>query len=164
MLQCVSCSICDRGNVSLRGGVVWLAVAPNRPSFQIKRMWWHRNIPLQWRHNRCDSVPNHPEPHDCSVSRLFKRKSKKTPKLRVTGLCEGNSPVSGEFPEQMANYAENVSIWWRHHATCHAICKNSSRSGLLLYIISKQRKGYCKLRCPKSFMKWLINFPIWVIN
>ena len=27
-------------------------------------------------------------------------KSKKTSKLHVTGLCEGNSPVTGEFPAQ----------------------------------------------------------------
>ena len=40
---------------------------------------------------------------------------KKTPKLRVTGLCAGNSPGTGEFPAQMASNAENVSIWWRHH-------------------------------------------------
>ena len=44
------------------------------------------------------------------------RRSKKTSKLRVTGLCEGNSPVAGEFPAQRASKAENVSIWWRHHA------------------------------------------------
>ena len=43
-----------------------------------------------------------------------RRRSKKTSKLRVTGLCEGNSPVTGEFPAQMASNAENVSIWWRH--------------------------------------------------
>ena len=36
-------------------------------------------------------------------------------KLRVTALCEGNSPVTGEFPAQLASNAENVSIWWRHH-------------------------------------------------
>ena len=42
-------------------------------------------------------------------------KSKNTPKLRVTGLCAGNSPVTGEFPAQRASNAENVSIWWRHH-------------------------------------------------
>ena len=29
----------------------------------------------------------------------------KTSKLRVTGLCEGNPPVAGEFPAQMASYA-----------------------------------------------------------
>ena len=42
-------------------------------------------------------------------------KKKKTSKLRVTGLCVGNSPGTGEFPAQMASNAENVSIWWRHH-------------------------------------------------
>ena len=36
-------------------------------------------------------------------------------KLRVTGLCAGNSPVTGEFPAQMPSNAENISIWWRHH-------------------------------------------------
>ena len=35
---------------------------------------------------------------------------KKTSKLRVTGLCVGDSPVIGEFPTQKANNAENVSI------------------------------------------------------
>ena len=39
----------------------------------------------------------------------------KTSKLRVTGLCAGYSPLTGEIPAQMANNAENVSIWWRHH-------------------------------------------------
>ena len=42
-------------------------------------------------------------------------RSRKTSKLHVTGLCEGNSPVTGEFPAQRASNAENVSIWWRHH-------------------------------------------------
>ena len=41
--------------------------------------------------------------------------SKKTSKLCVTGLCAGNSPVTGECPAKMTSNAENVSIWWRHH-------------------------------------------------
>ena len=69
---------------------------------------------LQWRHNGCDRVSNH-QPHDCLLTRLFRRRSKKTSRLRVTGLCAGNSPVTGEFPAQMTSDAENVSIWWRHH-------------------------------------------------
>ena len=48
------------------------------------------------------------------LNRLFRRRSKKASKLRVTGLCEGNSPVTSEFPTQMASNAENVSIWRRH--------------------------------------------------
>ena len=43
------------------------------------------------------------------------RRSKKTSKLRVTGLCAENSLVTGEFPAQMAGDAENVSTWWRHN-------------------------------------------------
>ena len=69
---------------------------------------------LQWRHNKHDGVSNH-QPRDCLFSRLFRSRSKKTSKLRITGLCEGNSPLTGEFPAQRASNAENVSIWWRHH-------------------------------------------------
>ena len=59
-------------------------------------------------------VSNH-HPRDCLLNRLYRRGSKKTSKLRVTGLCAGNSPVTSEFPAQMASNAENVFIWWRHH-------------------------------------------------
>ena len=71
--------------------------------------------PLQWRHNGRDSVSNH-QSCEYLLSRLIMRRSKNTSKLRVTGLCAGNSPVTGEFPAQRASKAENVSIWWRHHA------------------------------------------------
>ena len=69
---------------------------------------------LQWRHNGRDGVSNH-QPHHCLLNRSFRRRSKKTSKLRVTGLCAENSPVTGEFPAQMSSDAENISIWWRHH-------------------------------------------------
>ena len=45
---------------------------------------------LQWRHNGRDSISNH-QPHDRLLSRLFRCRSKKTSKPRVTGLCAGNS-------------------------------------------------------------------------
>ena len=61
---------------------------------------------LQWRHNECDWVSNH-QPHDCLLNSIFRRRWKNTSKLRDTGLCEGNSPVTSD--------AENVSIWWHHH-------------------------------------------------
>ena len=41
---------------------------------------------LQWRHNGRDGVSNH-QPHDCLLNRLFRRRSKKTSNLCVTGLC-----------------------------------------------------------------------------
>ena len=82
---------------------------------------WDRTYSLRWRHNERDSVSNH-QPHDCLLNRLFRRRSKKTSKLRVTGLCVGNSPGTGEFLAQMASYAENVSIWWRHHVATTRRC------------------------------------------
>ena len=76
--------------------------------------WRHHALSLRWRHNDHAGVSNH-QPHGCLLNRLFRRKPKKTSKLRVNGLCAGNSPGTGEFPAQMASYAEDVSIWWRHH-------------------------------------------------
>ena len=69
---------------------------------------------LQCGHNGRDGVSNH-QPHECLLNRLFGYWSMKTSKIRVTGLCAGNSPVTGEFPAQMVSDAENISIWWRHH-------------------------------------------------
>ena len=76
---------------------------------------------LQWRHNERDGVSNH-QPHDCLLNRLFRRRSKKTSKLRVTGLCEGNSPVTGEFPSHRASNEENVPIRWRYHEEVIRYC------------------------------------------
>ena len=70
-------------------------------------------IPLQWRHNGRNGVSNH-QPRDYLFIRWFGHRSKKTPKLRVTGLCAGNSPVNGEFLAQRPSNAENLSIGWRH--------------------------------------------------
>ena len=54
---------------------------------------------------------------DCLPSRSFRRRSKKTSKLHVTGLCAANSPVIGEFPAQRASNAANVSISLRRCLT-----------------------------------------------
>ena len=70
---------------------------------------WGWMLTLLWRHNGRDGVSNH-QPHDCLLNRLFRRRSKKISKLRVTGLCARNLPVTGEFPAQMASNVENVSI------------------------------------------------------
>ena len=70
----------------------------------------------------CNGVSNH-QPHICLLNSLVGRRSKKTSKFRVTGLCVGNSPGTGEFPAQMASNAENVSIWWRHHVEGNPLTK-----------------------------------------
>ena len=55
---------------------------------------------LQWCHNERDSVSIH-RCLNCLHNRLFRwRRSRETSKLRSTGFCEGNSPMTGEFPTQ----------------------------------------------------------------
>ena len=63
---------------------------------------------------------------------LFRRRSKKTSNLRVTGLCAGNSPVTGEFPAQMAS--NQLS------AKCFHLMTSSWSWLLLREYISKQPK------------------------
>ena len=106
---------------------------------------------LQRRHNEHDGVPDH-QPHDCILNRLFRRRSKKTSNLRVTGLCARNSPVTGEFPAQRASNAENVSIWWRHHE--------------LIYLTIRNRWAALKWSQFNKYLMILINLPSYklVIN
>ena len=92
-------------------------------------------ISLQWRHNEYDGVWNH-QPHHCLLKRLFRRRWKKTSKLRVTGLCAGTAPMIGEFPAQMASNAENVSIWRRHHTVRFARC----------FFLQSDRNGTCEVQ------------------
>ena len=67
---------------------------------------WHCSVALRsaihallWRHNDHDGVSNH-QPHGCFLNRLLGRGSKKTSKLRVTGLCAGNSSGSVNSPHK----------------------------------------------------------------
>ena len=60
-------------------------------------LWWFET--LRWRHNDHTGVSNH-QPHGCLLNRLFRRRSKKTSKLRVTGLCAGNSPGPVNSPHK----------------------------------------------------------------
>ena len=64
---------------------------------------------LRWRQNERDGVSTHRR-LNCLLSRLFRRWSKYASKLHATGLCEDNSPVTGEFPAQRASNAEVVCI------------------------------------------------------
>ena len=59
----------------------------------------HGAVAWRWCHNGPHVVSNH-QPHDCLLNRLFRRRSKKTSKLRVTGLCAGNSPGPVKSPHK----------------------------------------------------------------
>ena len=76
-------------------------------------------------------IIGHPRVNDVMMSAMASQITSltivySTSKIRVTGLCEGNSPVTGEFPTQRASNAENVSIWWRHN-----VCIQTSGARLL---------------------------------
>ena len=96
---------------------------------------------LRWRHDWRDGVSNH-QPRDCSLNCLFRRRWRKTSKLRVTCLFEWNSLVTGEFLAQRASNVENVCIWWHHHGTViQTLLKNFS-------VVKLTPRQYC-------FKQWL---------
>ena len=79
-------------------------------------------LSLRWRHNDSDGVSNH-QPHDCLLNRLFGRISKKTSKLRLTGLCVGNSPGPVNSPHKgpvtrkmfpFDDFTRWRTSWWLH--------------------------------------------------
>ena len=88
------------------------------------------------------------QPHECVLNRLFKRRSKKTSKLRVTGLCAGNSAGNGEFPAQMASNAENVFPF--DDVIMTLLCMRRSRTQTIKYI-----SRHCYLY--PSLTIWLCN-------
>ena len=68
-------------------------------TFQIHFISSWNVFSLQRRHNGREWVSNH-QPHYCLLNRVFKRRSNKTPKLRVTGPCAGNLSVTGGLPHK----------------------------------------------------------------
>ena len=83
----------------------WLLIA-----MQTKiKLSCRRRLSIRWRHNELNDVSNHRR-FECLLNRLFRRRPQKTSKLRVTGSCEGNPPVTDGFPSQRASHAEDVSI------------------------------------------------------
>ena len=86
----------------------------------IRWPWWQGSDPggfgsLRWRHNDNDGVSNH-QPHGCLLNRLFGSRSKKTSKLRVTGLCAGklpgpvNSPHKGPVTLKMFPFDDVIMV------------------------------------------------------
>ena len=77
----------------------WCALYVFLYSYQWYLCWPDHVMTLHWRHNDHDGVSNH-QPHGCLLNRLFRRRSKKTSKLRATGLCVGNSPEPVNSPHK----------------------------------------------------------------
>ena len=70
---------------------------------------------LLWRHHGCDGVSNH-QFYDCLLNHPFRRRSKKTSKLSVTGLCGGiyrwpvNSPYKLPVTRKMFSFDDIIMI------------------------------------------------------
>ena len=123
-----------------------------------KKSTWAVGFALLWRHNERDGVWNYRR-FDCLLNRLFRRRSKKTSKLRTTAFCEGNSPMTGEFPAQRASNAENfiarrhghvfrmalhnkgdwrMETWQRaRRASCHVSIRQSPSCVMLFWTHAK---------------------------
>ena len=101
--------VCERRGHFIPGGREFNKLS--RQSFQTYGWRGLSSVPLQWRHNGCDVVLDYRR-LDCMLKRLFKRSLVKTSKLRSLATVR-----EGGFPSQRVSNAENVSIWWRHHAT-----------------------------------------------
>ena len=84
----------------------------------------HWFVSLHWRHNDHDGVSNH-QPHGCLLKRLFRRRSKKTSKLRVTGLCVGNSPGPVNSPHKgpvtRIMFPFDVIMYWKLGTSDHLV-------------------------------------------
>ena len=90
-------SVCSTVEASSEGNVtVMIRTKPHLQTLLVSRPTVHS---LLWRHNDHDGISNH-QPHGCLLNRLFRRRSKKTSKLRVTGLCVGNSPGPVNSPHK----------------------------------------------------------------
>ena len=94
-------------------------------------VWYLISYSLQFRHNERDGISNHWR-LDCLLKHLFRRGSKKTPKLRFTALFYENPPVTGGFLSQRASNAENVFIWWRHMVNAQSIITDYFRTAIPL--------------------------------
>ena len=114
---------------------------------------------LQWRHGGHDGVSNH-QRLDCLINRLFRWRSKETSKLGVTGLCERNSPVTGEFPAQRASNMENASIWWRQHVCVSESGRHWFRKWLVAYSVPSHYPNQCwdiVNWTPRNILQWNFN-------
>ena len=114
-----------------------------RLSKQSRRWWFETQSYSLWRHGKATSAASTAEHYiDVIMTTMASQitsltvvystvysdaDQRKHQKLCVTGLCVGNSPGPVSSPAQRASYAENVSIWWRHHENSHrnSICRRN---------------------------------------
>ena len=87
--------------------------------------------PLHWRHNDNSGVSNR-QPGGCLLTRLFRRRLKKTSKLRVTGL------------------------WWRHNVITPSMSQWDNHKSIVTNPTSLEWTSY-----QKNFWGWLTHLFLW---
>ena len=107
---------------------------------------------IQWRYNKRYWVSNH-QRLDC-FKRLFRRCSKKTSKPCVTGLCEGNSPVTGEFPTERASNAE--MFLFDDVIMVHTGIQSLFTSSIQFHFDGEGSIGLVVKECPHIWPAWYI--------
>ena len=99
-----------KGNIHVRVLLIWEFGPLNQ-----------RNHTTVVCHNECNGISNH-RCLDLLLHCLFRCTLQKISRLCMTGLWEGNSPVTNEFPAQRASNVENVFIWWcLHEMVAHVL-------------------------------------------
>ena len=106
---------------------------------------------LLWRQSGLGYVSNL-QPQDCLLNRVFRRRSKKTSKLRVTGLCVGNSPHEWPVTRKMFPFDdeheqcihETLEVWCIPEILCCLLIG-------ILYFMGESRNI--------DFQKWRKNAP-----
>ena len=122
---------------------------------------------LHWRHNDYDGVSNH-QSHGCLLNRLFRRRSKKTSKIRVTGLCAGNSPVpvnsphKGPVTRKMLPFNDVIMTVMRTRHACDDVivsCPHLAIHGHALAVYWGRRGQYPVLRA-----EWSQTDVLWPVS
>ena len=110
---------------------IWYHYARHRVVYTMYPM----NYALQWRHNECNSVSHHRR-LDCLLIVFYGCRTKKTSKPRVTGLYEGNPPVTGGSPHKgpvtRKCFHLMTSSWWSRFY-CALFCWDHNINKLVLH-------------------------------
>ena len=91
------------------------------------------------------------------LGRLFRHISKKTPKFGITGLCEGNAPVTGGFPHKgsvtlkMFPFDDAIMIYQFQH-------QKGWRVAHIIYLYNLPRRANCIKSYLKPFRSIAFNF------
>ena len=133
-------------------------------TFKFPVIWLQQYIPLQWRHSDRDGVSNH-QPHHCLLKRLFRRRWKKTSKLRVTGLWEftGDQWIPRTKGQERGKCFDLMTASWHHIDYIEYLLKCWMFSAINdnISVIPQDRR---KFNCPYRTRIWrkahkLIRYP-----